>query len=71
MGKPWHKLIDGLRLPWYAVELDHDATPAQFPLLGVVDGTDEEVLDVIGFDVGLIGFVVVVVGELGPSASAD
>jgi hypothetical protein len=45
--------------------LDHAATPAQFPLpgvvLGVVDGTDEGV-DVTGFEVEVIGVVVVVVG---------
>jgi len=48
------------------MELDHAATPAQFPLpgvvVGVVDGTDEGVVDVTGFEVEVIGFVVVVVG---------
>lgn len=46
--------------------LDHAATPAQFPLpgvvVGVVDGTGEGVVDVAGFEVALIGVVVVVVG---------
>jgi hypothetical protein len=44
------------------MELDHAATPAQFPFPGVVVGVDEDVVDVTGVEVGVIGFVVVVVG---------
>jgi len=49
------------------VELDHDATSAQFPLpvpgIGVVDGTDKGgIVEITGFEVEVIGLVGVIDG---------